>query len=128
MREALPGVEGEEGGVDSAAILTLVNGFLSRFDDELEQIKIKNSIGGKNSKRKQHSAREDAINLAIKMEKSDFDGCGLELPDLLEPENLEYFRNWEGEVRYVQNIKLCRLRRADLEAKVENKSEEAMDS
>jgi hypothetical protein len=117
VREALPGAEGEAGGVSCAGMLALAQGLLARFDDELEQIKIKNSIGGgQKNKRKQHSAREDAIGLAVKTETSDFEGCGLELPDLFDLENLEYFRNWEGEVRFVQNIKLRRFKKADLEA------------
>ena len=87
---------------------------MSRFDEELEQINIKQSIGGKN-RRKQHSSRLDAINHTMKIEKSDFEGCGLELPDLFDADNLSYFTAWDGEVRFVQNIKLRRFRRSELE-------------
>ena len=99
--------------VFSESLLGLVEGMLSRFDDELQQIKLKKSIGGKN-RRNQHSNREDAISLAKKTELSDFNGCGIELPDLLDLENLAYFLNWNGELRFVQNIKLKRFRRSDL--------------
>ena len=96
MRDNLPGVVGEDGQISkgkinalvliitnflvfTAAVLELVNGFLSRFDDELEQINIKQAIGGKN-RRNQHSSRVDAITHTMKTEKSDFEGCGIELP------------------------------------------------
>ena len=149
LREALPGVEDEEGKVGDflsehvllpffqvtcAGVLLLVQGFLTRFDDEVAQIKLKQSIGGNQKNRRlQHSARMDAIELTTKTELSDFNGCGLELPDFFDQKTLEYFRGWEGEVRYVQNIKLKRFRKSDLEAGVYDVSEsgqepEAMDT
>ena len=95
----------------------MVEGFLARFDDEVEQIKLRQSIGGNQKNRRlQHSARMDAIQLTSKTELSDFQGCGSELPDFFDLKNLEYFRQWEGEVRFVQNIKLKQYRKADLEA------------
>ena len=88
---------------------------MSRFDEELEQIHIKQGIGGKN-RRKQHCSRLDAITHTMKMEKSDFEGCGLELPDLLDSENLSYMIKWDGELRFVQNIKIRRITRTSLES------------
>lgn len=39
-------------------IIELVEGYLARFDDELDQINLKNSIGGKKSnKRRMSTAR-----------------------------------------------------------------------
>lgn len=49
--------------------------YLARFNEELGQIKIKHSIG--NRKNRQHANREDVINLTIKNEKEEFNGCGL---------------------------------------------------
>ena len=63
----------------------------------------------------QHSSREDTIRQTISSEKSDFEGCGLEMPDLLDPDNFQYFSNWNGELRFVQNIKLRRFRKSELE-------------
>ena len=48
-------------------------------------------------------------------EKAEFDGCGLEMPDLGDEANYRYFLNWNGELRIVQNIKLRRYRRKELE-------------
>ena len=109
-----------------------MEGFLTRFDDEAGQIKLKQSIGGNQKNRRlQHSARMDAIELTSKTELSDFQGCGLELPDFFDQQNLDYFRQWEGEVRFVQNIKLKQFKKADLEAGLfdtEGQKPEAMDT
>ena len=94
-------------------MLHLITGMLERFDEELELIKIKKSIG--KNRKNQHSNREDTLNQTIASEKNDFEGCGLEMPDLLDLKNLEYFNNWNGELRFVQNIKLRRFRKSELE-------------
>ena len=65
------------------AFLELVKGYLTRFTDELEQIEIKNSIGNPKNLKLQHTSRKDVINLTIKTETDEFEGCGLELPDLV---------------------------------------------
>ena len=126
IKENLPGLLEEDAEPTKEVLLELIEGLLSRFDEELEQIEIKKSIGGKN-RRSQHSAREDAITLTVNTEKSDFDGCGLEMPDLLDPQNFKYFSNWNGELRYVQNIKLKRFRRCDLETP-ETPTEDVMET
>ena len=89
IKENLPGLL-EDGAVPTRDVmLELIEGLLSRFDEELEQIEIKKSIG--KNRRSQHSAREDAITLTVNTEKSEFEGCGLEMPDLLDPQNFKYF-------------------------------------
>ena len=45
---------------------------------------------------------------ALAAEKAEFDGCGLEMPDLGDEANYR-------ELRFVQNIKLRRYRRKELE-------------
>ena len=96
-------------------MLELANGYLSRFQDEVDQIKLKNSIGGgKKNKRDHYRSRMDVINITIQTETNEFDGCGLEMPDLLDPEILDYFKKWNGELKFVQNIRLKRFRRKDL--------------
>ena len=102
-------------------MLQLITGMLERFDEELELIKIKKSIG--KNRKNQHSNREDTLNQTIASEKNDFEGCGLEMPDLLDPNNFKYFSNWNGELRFVQNIKLRRFRRSELEMSDTNPKE-----
>ena len=113
--------------VTKAMMLELADGYLARFQDEVEQIKLKNSIGGsKNNKRNHYRSRMDVINITIQTETDEFNGCGLEMPDLLNKDTLCYFKNWNGELRFVQNIGLKRFRRKDLiqDTPIEQKMEE----
>lgn len=92
--------------------LELIETYLSRFDEELEQIALKNSIGQR--KNRQHASREDIINITKKRELDEFSTCGLEMPDLLDPEQVEILRNWNGELRFLQHFKLKRFTRQSL--------------
>ena len=101
--------------VTKSIMLELANGYLSRFQDEVDQIKLKNSIGGgKKNKRDHYRSRMDVINLTIKTETDEFNGCGLEMPNLLDSDILSYFKKWNGELKFVQNIGLKRFRRKEL--------------
>lgn len=113
----------------------LVELYLGRFDEELEQIKMKNQVGHRSSGSRQHASRHDAIEHSQKLERDEYEGCGLgklnsyatllsltkcidqcsEIPDLFDPKNLEFLRTWTGELRFLQNIKLKRFRRKDAE-------------
>lgn len=94
-------------------MLQLITGMLGRFDEEMELINLKKSIG--KNRRNQHSNREDTILQTVGAERSDFEGCGLEMPDLYDPDNYKYFSNWNGELKFVQNIKLRRYKKSELE-------------
>ena len=91
----------------------LAKQYLKRFEDEMEQIGIINSVG--NRQGKQHVSREAAINITLDRERREFEGVGLEVPDLVNGKNLEYFRNWTGEVKYFPNIKLRKAKQADID-------------
>ena len=106
-------------------MLGIADAFLTRFDEEVEAINEKNSVGGGKNKRTQHLSRLDVIKQTIKMEAEEFSGCGLEMPDLMDPKNFAYFREWNGELRFVQNIKLRRFKRKELENPVVEKAEAA---
>ncbi|XP_028171385.1 translation machinery-associated protein 16 homolog [Ostrinia furnacalis] len=92
--------------------LGLIEQYLSRFDEELEQILLKNSIGQR--KNRQHASREDIINITKKNELEEFQTCGLEMPDLMDHQQMEVLRNWNGELRYLQHFKLKRFARKHL--------------
>ncbi|CAH0553410.1 unnamed protein product [Brassicogethes aeneus] len=94
-------------------VTTLIEKYLCRFDDELEQIKIKHSIG--NRKNRQHANREDIIKLTVKGEHEQFVGCGLEIPDLLDARQFNMLKEWNGELRFLQNFKIKRYSRKNLE-------------
>ncbi|XP_075983684.1 translation machinery-associated protein 16 homolog [Anticarsia gemmatalis] len=92
--------------------LELIEEYLARFDEELEQIAIKNSVGQR--KNRQHASREDIINITKKQELEEFETCGIEMPDLLDHQQMEVLRNWNGELRFLQHFKLRRIARKHL--------------
>lgn len=92
--------------------LNLIETYLARFDEELEQIALKNSIGQRKSR--QHASREDVINITKKRELEEFESCGLEMPDLMDAQQMEVLRNWNGELRFLQHFKLKRVARKHL--------------
>lgn len=92
--------------------LELIETYLSRFDEELEQISLKNSIGQR--KNRQHASREDIINITKKREQDEFETCGIEMPDLMNLEQMEVLKGWNGELRFIQHFKLKRFARKHL--------------
>ena len=54
--------------------MLFINRYLGRFNDELEQIEIVNSIGKR--KGEQHIARKDAIRFTMEKERHQFEGPG----------------------------------------------------
>lgn len=94
-------------------VLELIQTYISRFDEELNQIQIKHSIG--NRKNRQHGNREDIIKLTIKNELEEFNTCGFEMPDLLNKSQFELLKTWNGELKYIQKFKLKRFSKSYLE-------------
>lgn len=107
-------------------LAVMVTDYLERFKDELEQINIVNSVGNRQSK--QHVARETAIRFTLEREKAEFEGVGIEVPDLINGKNLNYFRNWTGEVRYFPNIKMRKIKMSDLNKETESKEDMAIEN
>ncbi|KAB0800436.1 hypothetical protein PPYR_06176 [Photinus pyralis] len=85
----------------------LIESYLSRFDEELEQIAIKDSIG--NRKNRQHANRQDVIKMTIQREKEEYNTCGLEMPNIMEEADLAAFRLWDGDLIALQHLKLVRI-------------------
>ena len=67
--------------------------------------------------------RAENIRFVKEGEKRDFEGPGLEFPDLLDPDNFKYFRMWNGELRFVQNIKIKKFTRKALMENQETESQ-----
>ncbi len=61
--------------------VTSVLRYLQRFDDELEQIEIVNSIKGRSGQ--QHVARKDAIKMTLEVDNSEYNGPGIGTSNLL---------------------------------------------
>lgn len=91
----------------------LIETYLKRFEDELEQIALKHSVGDR--KNRQHANREDIIKLTVLQEEEAFATSGFEVPDLMNSVQLEVLRNWNGELRFLQNFKLQRYNKKNLE-------------
>lgn len=49
--------------------------YLGRFDEELEQIQVKHTVGQRKSR--QHASREDVIKMTKAREMNEFNTCGL---------------------------------------------------
>ncbi len=124
LRDGLEICLDEEAVATPSTVAALAEAYLTRFQEELEQIKLKGSIGGGKNRKNQHASRQDLLESTARAEREEFEGCGLEMPDLLDKKNLDYFRSWQGELRYVQNIKLRRFSKKWLEEQCDNKDEE----
>ncbi|XP_069110218.1 translation machinery-associated protein 16-like [Argopecten irradians] len=105
-------VDVEKKCLKKCELASLCKKYLARFEDELDQIDIIQNIG--NRQRRQHASREAAISLTLAKEKEEFASNGLELPDLVNAKNFEYFKQWNGEIKYLQNIKLRKIAVQDL--------------
>ncbi len=85
----------------------MMESYLHRFDEELEQIDI--IQGMKSRKGRQHAAREDVIRTTMKSEENLFNTCGLEAPDLTDKKTLGIFLEWDGTTRHVNLIKMRKV-------------------
>ena len=118
-------VDDDKKCISANELVDLIQAYIERNESELEQIKLKNSIGsGQFKKRNQYTSRQDQIELAKKTETEEFNGCGFEIPDLLNEDNFKKFIDWNGELRFVQNLKLKRFTKSFLCSFSEAKSSE----
>ncbi|KAH8338104.1 hypothetical protein KR059_008372, partial [Drosophila kikkawai] len=78
--------------------------YFKRFDEELEQINLKQSIG--KHRANQHAARKDVITITLEKERSEYRTGGLELLNLCDPLKLKMLRDWDGSALSVQHLKL----------------------
>lgn len=93
-------------------LIELIEKYHNRFNDELEQIKLKHSVGKR--KGRQHASREDIIKMTLAQERSEFNTYGIELPDMLNVKQFSLLKNWSGELRLLQNFKLARFSKSKL--------------
>lgn len=91
----------------------LIERYLHRFDDEIEYVRSIEQIRGNTT---QYSGRMDAIKMTLEKDNRDYDTCGLEVPDLLNLEVCNIFREWDGSsVAYFPKIAMKMYSRAMLD-------------
>ncbi|XP_056227291.1 translation machinery-associated protein 16 [Seriola aureovittata] len=95
----------------------IIERYLQRFDSELEQIELTNGIKGRQGRL--HGAREAVIKQTIERERAQYEGIGLEIPDIINAKHLKTFREWTGDLKKLPNIKLRKVSNKGLDTKNE---------
>ncbi|XP_066243277.1 translation machinery-associated protein 16 isoform X1 [Saccopteryx leptura] len=85
----------------------LIERYLNRFSSELEQIELHNSIRDRQGRR--HCARETVIKQTAGRERQQYEGYGLEIPDIVDAGNLKTFREWDFDLKKLPNIKMRKI-------------------
>ncbi|XP_078068214.1 translation machinery-associated protein 16 isoform X2 [Mustelus asterias] len=85
----------------------LIERYLHRFDTELEQIELTNSIKGRQGR--QHGAREAILKHSIERERILYEENGIEIPDIINAKHLKVFREWDGNLKKLPNMKMKKL-------------------
>ncbi|XP_052546278.1 translation machinery-associated protein 16 [Tympanuchus pallidicinctus] len=85
----------------------LIEEYMERFSAELEQIELRNSIKGRQGR--QHGSREAVIKQTMERERLLYEGYGIEIPDIVNSKHLKFFREWDGDLKKLPNIKMRKL-------------------
>ncbi|KAI2668622.1 translation machinery-associated 16 [Labeo rohita] len=89
----------------------IVERYLQRFEGELEQIELANSIKGRQGR--QYASREAVIKQTIERERALYEGNGFEIPDFINSKHLKVFREWTGDLKKLPNIKMTKVSAKD---------------
>ncbi|XP_067877276.1 LOW QUALITY PROTEIN: translation machinery-associated protein 16 [Heterodontus francisci] len=89
----------------------IIERYLHRFDIELEQIELTNSIKGRQGR--QHGARESVLKHSIERERLLYEENGIEIPDIINAKHLKVFREWDGDLKKLPNVKMKKLSEKD---------------
>ncbi|CAF0775507.1 unnamed protein product [Rotaria sp. Silwood1] len=87
----------------------LIQRYLQRFQDELEQIELKNQIGQR-QKTPQYASRKALIETTINTERHEYETNGIEIPNLTRIDAVKELRNWDGSIRLMPRLKLCLIK------------------
>ncbi|KNC27227.1 putative translation machinery-associated protein 16 [Lucilia cuprina] len=82
----------------------LIELYLKRFDEELEQIALKQSISKNRSN--QHVARQDVIKITLERETGEYKTGGMQLLNLCDPVKFKSLLDWDGSAINVQHLKV----------------------
>lgn len=109
-------LEGIEDAITPQRFMELFDLYLSRFDEEMEQIKLKQSISKGRSH--QHFSRESSIKMTLEKEQSDYNGGGIQFMDLTDQAQFRMFKEWNGNALSLQHLKLDLISKKFLENKM----------
>ncbi|XP_053316063.1 translation machinery-associated protein 16 [Spea bombifrons] len=90
----------------------LIESYLHRFDSELEQIELHNSIKGRQAR--QHGSRETVIKQTMERERRLYNGYGIEIPDIVNAKHLKQFKEWDLDLKKLPNMKMRKLSVTDV--------------
>ncbi|XP_062864850.1 translation machinery-associated protein 16 [Trichomycterus rosablanca] len=103
----------EKSEYSKAEACEIVERYLHRFDGELEQIELANSIKGRQGRL--HGSREAVVRQIMERERAQYDGNGFEIPDIINAKHLKTFREWNGDLKKLPNIKFRKVSAKGLE-------------
>ncbi|XP_055313604.1 translation machinery-associated protein 16 homolog [Sitodiplosis mosellana] len=104
---------GEQPCLTPSQFTQVIEQYLNRFSDELETINLKQSIS--KNRTNQHASRLAVIKMSMEREKGEFEGAGIELIDLCDPQKYKQFISWDGDSINLQHFKLDRIGRKYLQ-------------
>ncbi|CAH3152570.1 unnamed protein product [Porites evermanni] len=113
-------VEEEKTQYSCYEVCELIERYLHRFDQELEQINEQNSMKGRQGR--VHASREDALKNIIERERELYNANGIELPDLTSSKTLSQFRDWDCDVASLKLMKMRKFNSSLLNKKQDTKS------
>ncbi|KAG5849447.1 hypothetical protein ANANG_G00110520 [Anguilla anguilla] len=85
----------------------IIERYLHRFDAEMEQIELANGIKGRQGRL--HGSRENVIKQTVERERALYEGNGFEIPDIINCKHLKTFREWNGDLKKLPNIKMRKV-------------------
>lgn len=101
----------------------IIESYFHRFDDELEQIKLKTQVNKK--RQNQHSNREAIIRMTLENETKNFRLGGIELPNLCDETIFAKFKNWDGSAHSIQHIEMRFISKSFLDKLAKDIEEES---
>jgi len=112
----------EDESLTRSQMLHVIEVYFARFVNEMDQISMIQSFPKRHGR--QNAAREDAISMTISQERKEFDGSGIEFPDVIHRAGFAALKKWRGDVKELPNLILKKYKRQDLLKKAEKETEE----
>merc|ERR1712168_1214091 len=84
----------EDENLTRTQMLHVIEVYFSRFVNEMDQISMIQSFPKRHGR--QNAAREDAISMTIAQERKEFEGAGIEFPDVIHRAGFAALKKWRG--------------------------------